>query len=333
MSEPILVRVRRAGRIESTHRVHLAVMRADGSLVAAAGDPDVPAYFRSSAKPFQAMPLVATRADALALSDEEVAITCGSHTGAPRHLAVAGGILAKVGLDHHALACGFQWPRDASSEEAVRAGAEKTALYNNCSGKHAGFLALAVSHGHDPADYLRPQHPAQDMILRSVAHWTGAANGGLDLGVDGCSAPTPRLPLRAIAGAWARFASPDADAVARRVRGAMLRHPEMVAGDGRFDTALMRTGAGSIVAKVGAEGVYAVGLVDRGVGLAWKCEDGAFRALPPAVLATLVRAGAVTDAAAQAMPQFRTPDVRNYSDLLVGDIVAEVDASAVPTLA
>ncbi len=333
MSEPIVVHVRRAGVNESAHRVHLAVVREDGAAATACGNAQLPAFFRSSAKPFQAMPLVATRAETLQLTDEEIAITCGSHVGGARHLEIASGILAKVGLDHRALACGYQPPRDTASKDAVHAGADKTALYNNCSGKHAGFLALAVSHGHSPADYLNPEHPAQSMILANVREWTGVNGSTPDMGIDGCSAPTLRLPLRSMAHAWARFASPTVDPVARRIRSAMLAHPEMIAGENRFDTALMRAAGGRVVAKVGAEGVYAVGLVDRGVGLAWKVEDGAFRALPPAVIGVLIALGVLSASDADTMPDFRTPHVRNYRDLVVGDIVADVDTAALASVA
>jgi L-asparaginase II len=324
----VAVRVRRGGALESTHRVHVTIADARAGVLAALGDPELPAFFRSSAKPFQAMPLVRTHAASLGMSDEEIAVTTGSHTAMPQHLSIVRGLLAKVGLTENALQCGFQWPRDPTSEAEVRAGAPRSPIYNNCSGKHAGMLALAVTHGWSPEGYLDSNHPAQALIVDTVAEWTGPVGGPRVLGIDGCSAPTMSLPVRAIAESYARFSAADVEPAAERIRRCMTTHPLLVAGEGRLDTVLMRVAGGAVVCKVGAEGVYAIGLVGRGVGIGFKVEDGAFRALPPAVIAVLLRLEVLDAEHVDALAIFARPEVRNHRDVLVGDMVAEVDLPA-----
>ena len=323
-SPAIVCHVTRGGFLESAHRVHCAVVDLQGRLVLGAGEPDLAVFFRSSAKPFQAMPLVRSRADALHLSDEEIAVIVASHTAAPRHVAVVRSLQHRLGLQEEQLACGFQWPRDETTQEAVRQGAPHSPIYNNCSGKHTGMLALAVSHGFSPEGYLDPEHPAQAMILDAVCEWASVPRRPLAWGIDGCSAPTVRLPLSSIALAWARFAARDAEPAAQRIRRAMMAYPEMIAGEGRIDTALMRATGGRLVTKIGAEGVYAIGLIDRGIGIALKVEDGASRAVPPSVVGLLDHLGVLDAAERAALAPFARAEVRNCRDLLAGDIFAEV---------
>ncbi len=320
--------VTRGGFLESAHRVHCAVVDASGALLFGAGEPDLPVFFRSSAKPFQAMPLVRAHADTLHLTDEEIAIISASHTAAPRHVEVVRGLQARLGLHEEQLACGFQWPRDKVTREDVRQGAPRSAIYNNCSGKHTGMLALAVTNGWSPEGYLDPEHPAQSLILDSVCEWADIPRRPLAWGIDGCSAPTLRLPLSSIALAWARFAAHDAEPAAQRIRRAMMAYPEMIAGEGRIDTALMRATGGRLACKIGAEGVYAIGLIDRGIGLSLKVEDGASRAIPPTVVSLLDRLGVLNAEEREALAAFATGEVRNYRDLLAGDITTDVQVPA-----
>lgn len=320
--------VTRGGFLESAHRVHCAVVDAGGELLFGAGEPDLLVFFRSSAKPFQAMPLIRTQADALKLTDEEIAIISASHTAAPRHIEVVRGLQARLGLHEEQLACGFQWPRDKVTREDVRQGAPRSAIYNNCSGKHTGMLALALANGFSPEGYLDPEHPAQSLILDSVCEWTDLQRRPLAWGIDGCSAPTVRLPLSSIALAWARFAAHDAEPAAQRIRRAMMAYPEMIAGEGRIDTALMRATHGRIVTKIGAEGVYAIGLIDRGIGISLKVEDGASRAIPPTVVSLLDQLGLLNDDERAALAPFVRVPVRNYRDLLAGDISTTLELPA-----
>lgn len=333
MTAPLVCRVTRGGVLESAHRVHAVVTDHDGQVLAAAGDPALRTFFRSSAKPLQTLPLIRTAADRLALTVAEIGITTGSHSGSARHVAVVRGLLAKAGLSDDALGCGFHVPRDAESAAAIAAGAPPSPVYNNCSGKHAGMLALAVSHGWPAEGYLDPAHPAQRMILEAVEEAVGAAGGPAEreLGTDGCSAPTLRLPLAAIARGFARLTRSDAEPAMRRVRDAMVAEPVLVAGEGRFDTALIRVAEGTLVAKGGAESVYGAGLVGRGIGIALKVEDGGTRALAPAVVAALAQLGILDAAQAAALAEYARPEVRNHRGLLVGRI--EADAPSLAPLA
>jgi L-asparaginase II len=285
------VNVLRGAVVESRHRIHCAVVDAGGTLRASAGDPELVTFFRSAAKPFQAIPLVEDGAvDRFGLTPEELALCCGSHSGEPRHLKVAESILEKIGLDGEALACGphppFHGPtrRDLADE-----GLEPLRLHNNCSGKHAGMMALARVHGWDPTGYHRLEHPVQERMLAEVARWAGLPYEAIAQGTDGCGVVCFGLPLRNMALAYARLASAarHQDGAPAEIVRAMIRHPHMVAGEGRLCTALMRLSEGRLFAKLGAEGLYCVGVPGAELGIAIKIECGSRRAVDPAVLSVL----------------------------------------------
>ena len=296
--EPI-VAVRRGGLVESVHRGRLAVCDARGERLASLGDPEGYVYLRSSAKPFQALPLVLSgAADAFGLADEELAVACASHNAEPRHLAAARSILRKAGLSEGDLQNGAHPPMHApSAARLTRGGEPPRAIHGNCSGKHAGMLAVCVHAGWDPAGYRDPEGPLQKLVRDSVAKVCGVAPQDLRLAGDGCGVPVFAVPLEGLALGFARLAAgghddlpDDLNAAMRRVRDAMRDHPYMVAGTGRLDTRLME--ATSLVAKSGAEGVFACGGgTGPGWGLALKVSDGAGRAIAPAALAALVRRG------------------------------------------
>jgi L-asparaginase II len=287
----------RGNLVESVHRVSVAVMNADGRLVAASGDPSRVAYWRSAAKPFQAMPLITDgAADALSITPEELALACASHSGEARHLAVAAGLLRRIGATEDMLACGPHPPAsEAEAERLVREGITLTPLWNNCSGKHAGMLALVRHHGWPSAGYERAGHPLQHRILQEVARWTGVRAEAIPTATEGCTAVTFALPLTAMALAWARFGVDEAPAAAR-LRSAMAAHPELVAGTGRLCTELMAALPHLVLAKVGAAGIYCAAVPELGLGVALKVADGDSTASPPALLAVLAalveRAGA-----------------------------------------
>ncbi len=278
----------RSGLPESRHRVHVAVVDRGGRLVASAGDPDLVTFWRSAAKPFQAIPLVEDGAAArYGFSDRELALACASHSSEPWHLEIATAMLAKLGLDETALACGPHPPLDpAIAEGVLRQGVPLTPRWSNCSGKHAGMLALARHHGWPLAGYERAGHPVQRRILREIARWTGLPSRQVTLGVDGCTAVTFALPLRAMARAYARFGVSRQPAAAT-LRRAMTEYPVLVAGTGRLCTELGLAARGAVLAKVGADGVYCAALPAAGLGLALKVEDGDWRSSPPALLAVL----------------------------------------------
>ncbi len=308
-AHPVLVEAVRGAMVESQHRGSAAVLDASGRVLMALGDIERPVFPRSAVKLLQALPLVASgAADAWGLTDEELALACASHNGEALHVATAASMLAKAGLDAQALECGAHWPYlDTASRALLQRDATPTALHNNCSGKHSGFVCLGchLSGAADAAGrrgfvrgYLQPEH----RVMREVSAAIGAAaDTVLDdqpMGIDGCSIPTYALPLRAMALAFARVAAgtglgPSLQTAALRLRRAIARAPFMVAGTGRFDTAVMQRLGERVCCKVGAEGVYAAALPERGLGVAIKCDDGnnsrACEVVMAAVIEALVR--------------------------------------------
>ncbi len=276
----------RNGIDESRHFGAVAVVGADGRLLASVGDPDLGVLPRSTLKPFQA---IATLRSGATLENGELAIAAASHAGAPQHVDVVLGMLERGGLTEDDLGCPPDWPLDP---EAARAASARRRVFMNCSGKHAAMLLAARAAG-DPLDgYLGAEHPLQRRIAATVAEFTGTAADRW--GVDGCGAPVPLLPLRALALGIARVsAGDDPDAV--RLRTAMLAHPELVDGPGRVNTVTMqRLG---IVAKNGAEGVLVLGTGTA--ALALKIADGSLRAATAVGLTLLARLGLVEAAAAE----------------------------------
>ena len=285
---PLRIESVRSGEVESTHPVHVAVVDVEGRLVASAGEPARPTWWRSSAKFFQALPLVEDgAADAFGFGAEALAIACASHSSEPVHLAVVEQMLRAAGVDEADLACGPHPPLSpAVAERVVREGVQLSARWSNCSGKHAGMLALARHRGWPLAGYARTGHPLQERVLDAVLRWTGLARAQVGLGVDGCTAAVFRLPLAAMARAYARFGASDASAPAR-LRAAVTAHPLLLAGTGRPCTELLRATEGRVIAKVGAEGVYCAMVPGAGLGVALKVESGDGRCAPIALLHVL----------------------------------------------
>jgi L-asparaginase II len=274
--------------VESVHRVSLAVMSSEGRLIASAGDPSRVAFWRSSAKPFQAMPLVDDgAADALGITRAELALACASHSSEPRHLEVAAGLLRRAGAGEDALACGPHPPiSPAVAERVTRDGIPLTPIWSNCSGKHAGMLALARHHSWPLAGYERPDHPVQARMRKEVGQWTRIRPEAIPTATDGCAVVTFGLPLSAMALAWARLGADPADGP-RRIREAMTMHPDLIAGTGRLCTELMTALPGRVLAKVGAAGIYCAALPELGLGVALKVADGDSEVSGVALLAAL----------------------------------------------
>jgi L-asparaginase II len=284
----LLIESTRSGFVESVHHVSVAVVDAKGALVASAGEPERVFMWRSAAKPFQSLPLVRDgAADRFGFGPRELALSCASHSSEPMHREVCAGMLKATGCEESQLACGPHPPlSQAVADEAVCQGTTITPRWSNCSGKHAGMLALAKHHGWALEGYERAGHPVQGRILEEVAHWTGVAPGELRQAVDGCTAVCFGLPLTAMATAYARFGVSELEA-ARRLREAMWAHPELVAGTGRLCTELMAAARGVVLAKVGAEGIYSAAVPALGLGVSLKVEDGDMRCSPPALLEVL----------------------------------------------
>ena len=292
----VLAELWRGGRLESRHAGHAVVCDAAGTVVAAWGRPATVIFPRSSCKMIQALPLVESgAADAEGLTDRELALACGSHRGAAVHTDTVARWLAHLGLGEPDLRCGTSWPADRATQHAlIRADRAPCQLHHGCSGKHAGFLTLGQHLGGGP-DYNDIDHPVQRAVRAAFEEVTGEPSSGW--GIDGCSAPNFATSLTGLARAMARFAvAGEGDTRGRamlRLRGAMMRHPELVAGEGAACTELMRAAGGRAAVKFGAEGVYVGILPEAGLGLALKVVDGAARAAELAVTALLVHLGAL----------------------------------------
>jgi L-asparaginase II len=270
--------------VESYHRGAVAIADADGRVLLALGDIDRPIYPRSAVKALQAIPLIESgAAGAFGLGQAELAIACASHSGEEMHIDAVRTLLAKAGLDEQQLACGAHWPvSERASRELTRAGKSPTAIHNNCSGKHAGMLATAVHRGLDPRGYERSRHGVQEDIRRVISEVCGVTLEPDEMGVDGCSVPTFALPLSALATGFARLtngrglSSTRAEA-AQRLTRACFAAPHLVAGEGRFDTVVMRKLGDAAFLKGGAEGVHCAALPALGIGIAIKVDDGTKR--------------------------------------------------------
>ena len=329
MRVQIEVVVWRGAIAESRHHVHAVVADAQGHAALEAGD--LVTTYRSAAKPFQLLPLVERgHADRYALSEEEIAVMCSSHTGARQHVELVRGILARLGLSESALACGYHDPLDAESQARLRAHPEeRSPVYNNCSGKHSGMLTLALAEGWPREGYQALEHPVQQAMRNVVAELGGLSPSALQTAVDGCSVPVFALPLAAMARSYARLASARAEGDARerslaRIRGAMMLHPRATGGAERFGTLLMEALPGRVVAKGGAEGLECLGVPERGWGVAVKVEDGATRAVAPAVIEVLDHLGLLSEPERARLEALRRPRLRNAAGMDVGRIEAGI---------
>ena len=327
-STPLVARLWRADEVESVHRGCWVFVDTTGTVVHGAGSPAQGVVARSSTKSLQALPLLETgAAETLAITSEEMAVAISSHNGEPQHVDAATRLLGRVGLDEHDLQCGPQQPAGAAHDAPARR------IPNNCSGKHAGFLATASHIGQDPATYLDPSGRLQLQIRETILEMTGAPADQISTAIDGCSAPTFRLPLASLATGLARMANPDqldrprADACRSLVGSARL-HPALVGGavTPRFDTALLAATKGRLFSKVGAEGVQTVGIVGSGLGFAAKIDDGSTRALQRLTIEVLVALGHLSTSEIAALGHWHDPARRNRDGLEVGrhEIVSAV---------
>ena len=336
MSDPVLVEVLRGPLIESRHRGAVAVVDADGTAVLSVGVVAAPVFPRSAIKALQALPLVESgAADRFGFADEELALACASHGGEDGHVEGVARMLGKIGLDASALRCGAHWPLFQPAAFALARTGAPSALHNNCSGKHAGFLSLARAMGVPHAAYWRPEHPVQQKVRAVLEDLTGAALKPDCCAIDGCSVPTWAIPLKDLARAFASFGSgrglsrPRA-AAAARLRLACARHPWHVAGTGRFCTEVMTLLGTRALVKTGAEGVFCGALPEAGLGIAVKCDDGAGRAAEAVMAAILLRFLALSASERAELSRFEHPVVRNWNGIDVGAVrVSDVVSSPV----
>jgi L-asparaginase II len=319
----------RGSIIENRHRISIAVVNAENKLIASSGNPALLAHLRSSAKPFQAQALFQSgAAKKFGFTDKEIALACASHHGTSEHLSVVKGMLDKLGLGLSDLACGVHWP--ASKEERTRleqAGEKPNALHNNCSGKHAGMLAVAKMLEAPTQGYEKSEHPVQQLNFQIVRDLAGAQE--IPFGVDGCSVPAFVLPLDKAAWMFAQLANPQS-APEKYRKGldhafrAMKTYPEMVQGEGEIDTVLMQQISG-LVCKQGADGYYGISLRETNhgpLGIVLKVEDGSTAAREPAVVRTLELLGVLPED--NTLP-WKRPLMRNHRKLETGYIEADIN--------
>lgn len=325
-TNPVVLRLLRAGELESLHRGVWALVDSTGSVIDGAGDPEQLIYPRSATKSLQALPLIESGAfDRYGFDDRHLALAIASHSGEPEHEEIAADGLEKIGLDEDALRCGPQRPFGAASDADARR------ITNNCSGKHVGFLAVVRHLGDEPAHYLDRSSRIQKLVVDAMVEMTDIPAGDLGTAIDGCSAPTFRLPVRNLALGLARLTNPDDLAPARaeacrRITAAARAHPQLVAGHHeRFCTDLIRATDGRVFGKIGAEGVYSFGIVGGDLGFACKIDDGAARGLYPLVIDVLRRHELISADEVEALDFWGTPILRNWSGLEIGHVVVGSD--------
>jgi L-asparaginase II len=332
MSNTILVEVTRGPRVESIHRVSYAVVDSDGRIVASGGDIDTPVFPRSAVKCIQALPLFESgAADRYQFTTQEIALAVSSHSGEKRHVETAAGILAKVGQDENCLECGAHWPMGESANRELAAdGRRPSALHNNCSGKHAGFICAACALDENPRGYVTPEHRIQRDIKTAMEEMTGLKLGEDVHGTDGCAIPTYAIPLRKLGKAFARIGTgreldPARARIFERIRHAVAEHPFMVAGTGRFDTEVMTLLGARAFIKTGAEGVYCGALPGPGLGIALKCDDGTTRASQAAMAGLLKAYLPMSETERDKLTGAEPHVLRNWNKHIVGEIRVKIE--------
>ena len=338
MTDPVLVEVTRGPLVESRHRGAIAIVDAGGKARFAIGDIAQPIFPRSAVKPLQALAMMESgAADHFGYGNAELALACASHSGEPRHVEAAARMLAAAGRSESDLECGVQTPSNRDAADAlVKAGIAPRAIHNNCSGKHAGFIAVAAHRRIEVKGYVGPEHPAQREVTAILSALTETPLDDRVRGIDGCSIPTFAIPLQKVALAFARFVtgtglSPGRGRAARRLFDACSAEPFMVAGSERFCTDALGRFRGRLIVKGGAEGVYCAGFPETGLGVAIKCDDGAGRASETVmanVIAALLR---LSDDERRAFGNRLAPAILNRADIRVGE--TRLEASAAQALA
>ncbi len=333
----VIAKVIRGDTVESVHRGHLIVLDGDGNTIASIGDPKTVTFFRSSAKPFQAIPFITGgAADAFGFSEEEIAMACASHSGEPVHIRIATLMLERIGLSEAHLRCGAHLPfNEKEAERMLRAGEYATQMHNNCSGKHAAMLAFARHIDADTVTYDELENPVQQAILTTVAQFAEIPVKAIRIGIDGCSAPNYALPLAAMAKSFANLVRPvkfdkKNQEACERIVGAMMKFPELIGGTERLDTMLMQAAPAAIISKVGADGVWLCGVLPSaayrsGLGIALKIEDGDDkRARPVVAVEVLKQLGILSN---ESLADVAPMPVKNRRGDIVGKVGATVSFS------
>jgi len=322
-----LAEVTRGALVESVHRGAIAVVNWQGEIIASAGNPSYLTYFRSAAKPLQALAVIESGAVVkYAFTLKEIAIMISSHSGEPEHCEVVMGILEKLGLGEEYLQCGISAPFHKPSNEALLIeGLEPTPLHNCCSGKHVGMLTMARYLNLSLDDYFLPEHSVQQEMLQSVAEMAGLEPKEIPFSIDGCGVPVFALTLDKMAYSYARLAVPEGlsemkNAACDIVKEAIINYPYLVAGTGRFTTDLLQVTGHKLIAKDGSEAIFCLGVPDKGWGIAIKIKDGNERAMAPVVLSVLEQLELLTAEEKERLAAYRRIVLKNNREQVVGEI-------------
>ena len=327
MSE-IVLHYTRAGHVENIHRGDVAAVNCAGDVVSAVGNAHLPMFWRSAAKPFQALPFVKNGGiEKYNITEEELAVLVSSHSGEENHVALVRGILAKLGLDESVLDCGVLRPVNSKAyKKLLISGEPILAVHNQCSGKHSQIIALAMMLGVPYEGYTKPEHEAQKLIFKHVAMASKMPEDKLEIGIDGCGVPVFYLPLFNMALAYARLSTPnkggwgDYEVSATRIRDAMSKYPQIVSGTGRIDLAVSEVTNGRIIAKIGSDAVYCLAVKDGDLGIAFKIEDGSYNAVTPMVIAVLKHLELLTKDEAAELDKKFPPVLKNHRGDVIGTI-------------
>lgn len=328
----IIAKVWRGNTVESVHCGSVAVVNSKGKLIYSFGDPYFVTYLRSSAKPFQVIPLiVSSAAKEFGLSQREIAIIAGSHNGQKIHTDTVKNILKKIGLSEKNLQCGVHIPHYYTANNIIPPPGKKfTQVNHNCSGKHAGMLGLCVFFGWDIKNYRDPNHPAQKMILKAISEICQYPEKKIGIGIDGCGVPVHSMPLYNMALGFSNLVncSSKDDNTAKAYKlivDSMKKYPEMVSGEGRLDLSLAMASKNNILAKAGGEALSCSGVLNKGWGVAVKIADGGQRAIGPAVIETLKQMGLLNKKQIGRMNKFSHPIIKNFRGDEVGYVRAEFE--------
>jgi L-asparaginase II len=315
---PILAEILRGRTVESLHRGAFCVADSKGHILLQQGDVTHPIFPRSAVKSFQCVPLIESgAADHFGFDDEDIALACSSHNGEAEHTRVAASMLAKAGITEVAYECGTQWPDRMDDKAAlIKAALGPRAIHNNCSGKHAGMLALAKYLGAPLHDYVKREHAVQKAVAKALDDYCDANTAGAPWGIDGCSVPTWALPLTNLATGFAKLFAPE-NPTGARIAKAARSNPFLIAGTGRFDTKIM-TAVPRLFIKVGAEGVFCGAIPDAAIGFALKIDDGAIRGAEVAVANVLLHLDCWTPDEKTALQTFTHSTLKNWRKLEVG---------------
>ena len=331
MSE-IVLHYTRAGHVENIHRADVAAVNCKGEVVASIGNAYLPMFWRSAAKPFQALPFVKNGGlEKYGITEEELALLVSSHSGEENHVALVRKILAKLGLDESVLDCGVVRPMSGKAFKKIIAAGEKVLpVHNACSGKHSQIIALAMMLGVPYEGYTKPDHAAQKVIFKHVAMASKMPEDKLEIGIDGCGVPVFYLPIYNMSLAYARLSTPtkgdwgEYEFAAMKIRDAMSKYPQVVSGTGRIDLAVSEVTGGRIIAKIGADAVYCLAVKDGDLGITFKIEDGSFAAVTPMTIATLKYLDLLTRDEVAQLDKLFPPVLKNHRGEIIGTIESQL---------